>query len=247
MAYMSHNKHYTTGDAPPPPPAQGVLRVYGMKFCPFVHRLKLVMHAVGADDHETINCNTVHKPEWLFERNPRGKVPVIERDNDIIYESDITSRYINSCYGGSKQLITQDPLQRAKEEVLLGDLDKAISGFFVYGRAKDDEGRSKGTAMMVESFKSLEKFLCATKQPYIGGSQPGMSDFMHWPFLQRIAVRHRDLLSKNSTVNGYYERMLTNESVIACKHPDSLEAQFWVGYFAGTPVYDIFAEKEASL
>jgi len=238
MAYMTHNKHYTTGDAPPPPPAKGVLRVYGMKFCPFVHRLKLVMHSVGVD-HETVNCNTVHKPEWLFDKNPRGKVPVIEMDGDLIYESDITARYIISRYGNGTQLLTQDPWLRAKEEILLGDLDKAISGLFTYGRAKDDEGRKKGIELMEESFKSLEQFLCHLKSPFIGGDNAGLNDFFHWPFLQRIAVRHSDLMNKNATVKSYYERMLQNKSVKACMHPDELEAQFWVGYFAGTPTYDI--------
>lgn len=118
---------------------------------------------------------------------------------------------------------------------------QGITGFFTYGRAMGEEGRTKGCELMKESFKSLEKFLCDTKRLYIGGERAGMSDFMNWPFLQRIAIRHRDLVNENSTVKSYYERMLTNDSVKACMHPDQLEAQFWTGYFQGAPEYDIYA------
>lgn len=35
------------GSPRPDPPAKDVLRVYGMKFCPYVHRLKLVLAKKG--------------------------------------------------------------------------------------------------------------------------------------------------------------------------------------------------------
>jgi len=239
MSYMSHSHTYTTGDSPPADAKKGEMRVYGMKFCPFVHRLKLVMHALDAQ-HETINCNTVNKPEWLFEKNPRGKVPVIELDGDLICESDVTSRYVNSVYGKDKDLVTADPWQRAKEEVLLGDLAKATAGFFKHGRAKDEADKEEGTKLILESFDALVKFLNELKKPYICGDKPGFNDFMFWPFMQLVELRHRNLVNKNSTVKKYYEQMLTNESVKACKHPDPLQNKFWDGYFNGNPEYNIY-------
>jgi len=240
MSYMSHSHTYEKGDKPPEEAKKGELRVYGMKFCPFVHRLKLVMHAVGAD-HETINCNTVNKPEWLFDKNPRGKVPVIELNGDVICESDVTSRYINSVYGKEKNLVTEDPWRRAKEEVLMGDLDKATAGFFKHGKAKDEAGREEGTKLILESFDALVNFLNDLKKPFIGGESPGFNDYMFWPFMQRIALRHKKLVDKNATVKSYCEKMLGDESVKACRHPDSLENKFWDGYFlTGKPEYNIY-------
>ena len=59
------------------------------------------------------------KPEWYFDINPRGTVPAIEKNGDILYESDITSYYVDEIYGG-KKLTTTDPLKRAYERIILG-------------------------------------------------------------------------------------------------------------------------------
>ena len=69
--------------------------------------------------HETVNINLKKKPEWYFDINPRGKVPSIEKNGDILYESDITAGYVDEVYG-EKRLATSDPLQRAREQITLG-------------------------------------------------------------------------------------------------------------------------------
>ena len=77
----------------------------------------MVLHNVRR--HESININLTHKPEWYFDINPRGKVPSLEKNGEILYESDITSSYVDEVYGG-KKLITADPLKKAHELIILG-------------------------------------------------------------------------------------------------------------------------------
>ena len=80
-----------------------------------------------ANSHETINCNTLDKPEWIYEKNPLGKVPVLEYNDDVIWESDVIMRYIIGITGKDKELITQDPMKRAKEELLIIELNEVRS------------------------------------------------------------------------------------------------------------------------
>ena len=68
--------------------------------------------------HETINIHLKKKPEWYFDINPKGKVPSIEKNGDILIESDITSGYVDAAYGG-KKLTTTDPLKHAQELIVL--------------------------------------------------------------------------------------------------------------------------------
>ena len=78
--------------------------------------------------HETVNINLSNKPDWYYEINPRGKVPSIEKNGEVLYESDITSNYVDEVFGG-KKLMTKDPLKRAKELIILGyfnDVSKAL-------------------------------------------------------------------------------------------------------------------------
>lgn len=74
--------------------------------------------------HETININLSSKPEWYFEKNPNGLVPTLEINDIVIRESDITAAYIDAAYPG-RRLTTQDPLKKAKEQMLLVDHSKA--------------------------------------------------------------------------------------------------------------------------
>ena len=118
---------------------------------------------------------------------------------------------------------------------------QATAGFFKHGKAKDEAGREEGTKLILESFDALVNFLNDLKKPFIGGESPGFNDYMFWPFMQRIALRHKKLVDKNATVKSYCEKMVGDESVKACRHPDSLENRFWDGYFhTGKPEYNIY-------
>ena len=79
--------------------------------------------------HETVNINLAKKPDWYFEINPRGKVPSIEMNGEILYESDITSYYVDEVFDG-KKLTTKDPLKRAKEHIILGNINNVSKFYF---------------------------------------------------------------------------------------------------------------------
>ena len=54
-----------------------------------LQRARLVLKAKGIE-YDCVNINLKDKPEWFFELNPLGKVPVIEMpDGKVLYESAI--------------------------------------------------------------------------------------------------------------------------------------------------------------
>jgi len=240
MSYMSNNHHYETGEAEPSPPAKDVLRVYGMKFCPFVHRLKLVLAEKGIE-HETVNIHLQRKPEWFLQKNPRGVVPVIERNGQIIYESDITSEYADAAFEGKRKVVEQDPLIRAKGKVLLGDLTSAMGGVTqVWYRQKTDDEFVKGALeKVVIAFEALAKYLNTNKFDFIGGDKVGLNDFMIWPWLERISLFYMEKITENSTVLAYYERMSELESVKVNRHNKDLHMQLIESYKVKKIEYDI--------
>lgn len=235
---MGTGRHLVTGDPEPEPPEIDVLRVYGMKFCPFVQRLKLVMHAKGLD-HENVNCNLKNKPEWLLAKNPRGKVPVLELNGKILYESDIIARYIDEVFPGNRKLATEDPWVRAEEHMLMGDLDKSISGFYGMARASDEEKRKDSFDKISAGFSCLEKHLTKYEQPFIGGAQPGITDYMFWPFLERMSLLMICVIQKYPTIYKYYQTMSSDPSVQACRHPADLHQEFIATYRSGDCNYDM--------
>lgn len=73
--------------------------------------------------HEVVNVNLKNKPDWFLQRNPFGKVPVLEQDDKIVYESLICSDYLDQTYPGNK-LTPDDPYRLAQDKILVEHFDK---------------------------------------------------------------------------------------------------------------------------
>lgn len=77
-----------------------------------------------AFSHEVININLKNKPDWFFEKNPLGLVPVLETSKgQLIYESPITCEYLDEAFPG-KKLMPSDPYERALQRMLLEHFSK---------------------------------------------------------------------------------------------------------------------------
>lgn len=64
-----------------------------------------------------VNINLVTKPEWYFARNPLGKVPCLEMNGKIVYESLITADYLDEVYPGPSPLNNPDPYLKAQDRI----------------------------------------------------------------------------------------------------------------------------------
>lgn len=69
--------------------------------------------------NEIVNINLSKKPEWYMEKiNPLGKVPAIQKDDKILYESAVCCDYLDQVYPNNK-LTPDDPYQQAKDRILV--------------------------------------------------------------------------------------------------------------------------------
>jgi glutathione S-transferase len=59
-----------------------------------------------------------NKPDWFLERNPLGKVPMLEHDGKVVYESLICNDYLDDIYPEEK-LTPTDPYRRARDNILV--------------------------------------------------------------------------------------------------------------------------------
>uniref|UniRef100_F7AV59 Glutathione S-transferase omega n=1 Tax=Ciona intestinalis TaxID=7719 RepID=F7AV59_CIOIN len=230
------------GSAEPTPPAKGVLRVYGMKFCPYVQRLKLVLAAKGVA-HETININLLSKPKWYFTKNPMGKVPTIEIDDVVIYESDIVSEYVDAVYPGRK-LCTTNALKSAKEKMFLVYWgNNCVVNYYKYARElknNDQEAKDAFCALVKEGLEKTATFLENNGTPYICGSQPGLTDYLLYPHLERINAIVPVDLKQIPRVKAYFDAMQEDEAVKSCRFSNELHLEFIKKYVTGdVGAYDI--------
>ncbi|XP_077114643.1 glutathione S-transferase omega-1-like [Ranitomeya variabilis] len=206
-------RSFAKGRAPPGPVPEGVVRLYGMRFCPYVQRASLVMVAKGIK-HEIVNINLRSKPDWFFEKNPKGLVPTIETsDGKIIYESLIVCDYLDDAFPG-KKLTPADPYEKAQQKILLEHFSEVPSILFnVIMTKKKNEDTTELKAKFLEKLKIFEETLVKRNSPYIGGGSLTMIDYMIWPWFERFQMDVTEVLEKMPHINAWYKRMLKDPAV----------------------------------
>lgn len=76
--------------------------------------------------YDVVYINLSNKPDWFYEKSPLGKVPALELENgDVIYESLIIVDFLDEKFQ-QNQLYPKDPLQKAKDRMLIEQFTKVI-------------------------------------------------------------------------------------------------------------------------
>lgn len=179
---MSNGRHLTVGSVAPPL-VKGKLRLYSMRFCPYAQRVHLVLDAKKIP-YDVVYVNLSNKPEWLFNKHPLGKVPAIElEDGTVLYESLILAEYLDSS-SSTRPLASSDPLQRAKDKLLID----RFSQFIVLFYKMYSDINSLDSEEVMKSLDEFEGELSKRETPYFSGTRPGMVDYMIWPWCERAEM-----------------------------------------------------------
>ncbi|KAK7498812.1 hypothetical protein BaRGS_00009904 [Batillaria attramentaria] len=171
---------------PFPPMKPDTLRLYSMRFCPYAQRARLVL-AHKNIPYETVNVHLKRKPSWLLERNPKGRVPVLEHpDGRIVFESIIVCQYLDEIFP-EDCLTPQDPYQKACDRVLVDYCDKFMMAWYqlLFTDGESEEGKATIEAGLHMYDQELEK---RQKGPFFGGSKPVMLDYLIWPWFERLTM-----------------------------------------------------------
>ncbi|KRT85034.1 Glutathione S-transferase, partial [Oryctes borbonicus] len=82
---------------PIPPKKDGVMRLYSMRFCPCAQRVRIVL-LLKRIPFEVVNINLANKPNWMWDLNSEGKIPVLDAGSEIIVESLDICEYLNDKF-----------------------------------------------------------------------------------------------------------------------------------------------------
>src|SRR5581483_7695037 len=88
-----------------------VITLYDAERCPYCARVRIVLAEKGIE-HEVVAIDLSDRPAWLYEKNPLGKVPVIEEDAFVLPESAVIMEYLDERYP-EPALLPADPAARA--------------------------------------------------------------------------------------------------------------------------------------
>nr|AYN44516.1 glutathione S-transferase O2 [Brachionus plicatilis] len=174
---MSKELAYSIGSTFPPL-TPGIARLYSMRFCPYSHRVRLVL-AEKNIPHEIVNINPKKRPEWYSDIHPAGLIPCLQFDDGrIVYESVITTEYLDAVYA-EKKLISSDPYERARQQMLVDSFQRIVALLFKALKFKDPEAFN-------EICKVLDHYEKVLSDTFFGGKDVGFTDLMIWPWFERI-------------------------------------------------------------
>lgn len=162
-----------------------------MRFCPFAHRVHLVLNAKKIPYHVTY-INLTEKPEWYPKVNPNGKVPALQLVNEpnqpFLVESMVIAEYLDEKYPEVK-LYPTDPLVKAETKLWLERFSPIPGTHYrlVYNTNTDEENESLLNTFYTE-LQPFEDELIARKTEYFAGAQPGILDYAIWPWFERFGV-----------------------------------------------------------
>ncbi|XP_059156089.1 glutathione S-transferase omega-1-like [Physella acuta] len=225
---------------PLPPLQPGLLRLYSMRFCPFAQRTRLVLLYKNIP-FETINVDLKHKPDWFFDKNPLGLVPIVELDDKIIYESTATCEWLDDIYP-QHRLQPSDPYTKAWDRTLLEYFGKLTT--LIYAFLREPDKREKNVEELQKHLKFYEDTLAKRTGPFFGGETPSMIDFYLWPHFERIPVLEsidtRAGVSKDNFPHlaTWFDVMCQLPAVKATMWDAKTHLHFIQSYASGKPDYD---------
>ncbi|OXA56544.1 glutathione S-transferase omega-1 [Folsomia candida] len=246
-------EHLSTGSICPPLLPEKV-RIYAMRFCPYAQRALLALAAKDINYAKTagdvVFINLKDKPEWIFSKNPDGKVPTVERsDGKCIYESLIVSDYFDDTLSGT-QLHPKDPFQKAVDRILVENFGKL--GPLFYRMIFLPETPPGDIPKLFEDYeKIITEFSMELEKRgtnFFGGNDhPGMADYMIWPWFERrpvIQLQHPDLKGQEIiAIDQWVERMKEDPAVQMWYLTPEVHHKYNQTVRTGSPDFNMLFEK----
>ena len=154
-----------------------MLTLYDAARCPFAARARLVL-AEKDVPYEPVEIDLADRPAWLYEKNPAGRVPVLEDDGVVIPESRVIAEYLEERYP-EPALLPPDPADRALVRLAIERFDALTGPYYAYRADRTPEAEDR----LHEALAELDETLA--RHPYVAGTEFTLADLMYVPWLLR--------------------------------------------------------------
>jgi glutathione S-transferase len=174
-----------------------VITLYDAPRCPYCARARIVL-AEKQVESETVEIDLSDRPGWLYDKNPSGKVPVLEEDGWVLPESAVIAEYLNERYP-EPALLPLDPAEGAVARRLFLRVDR-----------RGEDGAAEAFAAELSHLDQLLGHM-----PFLTGRTYGLADIDYVPWV----IRSRELLGVSldpyPNLSEWLERLSARPAVAA--------------------------------
>jgi len=123
------------------------VKLYDAARCPYCARVRIVLAEKGID-YETVEVDLRNRPDWIYELNPTGRVPVLD-DGFILPESDVIMAYLDERFP-EPPLRPSDLAERALAHVIVRRFDDKLGAdYYAFRRGEPNALAEKLDALEV--------------------------------------------------------------------------------------------------
>jgi glutathione S-transferase len=183
-----------------------VITLYDADRCPFCARVRIVLAEKGIE-YETVQVDLDDRPAWIYEKNPLGKVPVLEEDTFVLPESAVINEYLEEKFP-EPALWPADPGERALGRLLVFRFDDLSRPY--YGLRRGEEGAADRFGAALARLDAV-----LDRQPYLSGRDFGLADAAYIPWIVRARDRLGYDLSSFHALSDWVERLTARPSIAA--------------------------------
>lgn len=187
-------------------------KLISFKLCPFAQRVAIVLLEKKIEfDIEYINL--ADPPKWLSKISPMGKVPVLQVDNEVLFESGIINEYLNDVY--PPNMHPQDPLQKAKDRAWIEFCSELLMRFYAWYIVETKSDFKQELKSLLASLKFVEQQL--NNKPFFNGDNFMLIDATYSPLFMRLQIiskaLQQDLLKDLPNCAQWSNSLLAKSSV----------------------------------
>ncbi|KAL7783873.1 thioredoxin-like protein [Trichoderma ceciliae] len=216
------------------------IKLYTNHMSPWAHRVHITLNELKVPfEEEIIDINTPRTPEYL-KINPRGLVPSLSFNGEILTESAIIATFLADAFptaGGNGVLpestAPDGPLKRARISFFVDAyLNKVQPAFMKSNMAKTDEDRKNALADFIAVIAKELDPLLGDAAPFFGGSSKlTLAEVLTASFILRMYAlcKHGllpaslldDLTAKAPNFDKWAQKVITHPSVLGTLNVDA--------------------------
>ena len=164
------------------------LVLYDAPRCPYAARVRIVLAEKGIEV-DVVEIDLSDRPDWLYEKNPAGRVPVIEEDDRPLAESVVIMEFLEERYP-EPALLPPDPADRAAVRLLIFRDDELTDPYYALRRGEEGAAEQLDAALARLNVQLSER-------DFLSGAEFGLADIAFVPWI----LRARDMLGVE--LDGY--------------------------------------------
>ena len=159
-----------------------MLTLYDAARCPYCARVRILLLEKGLP-YDPIEIDLDNRPAWIYEKNPAGRVPVLEEDGGFVLpESRVIMEYLEERFP-DRPFLPAGPDERALVRLAFEQFSAFASLYYDLYR-----NRPSGSPDRVhEQLGRLDDVLA--ERPFLSGDAYGIADIGYIPWIFRVESR----------------------------------------------------------